>query len=157
MKSKRRAWVIVGLLAVAIVGLGVWAWVNEGPLYWWVMTERTYIELPSGSSHTDLSERGWIQLSRWSSNPHGPFASWYRKTGYRAREGFVRLRGESKLTSWNVDGTVNRQAFSSPGELGEGRNSPPWLWGVTDQTSPSMPEWMKDDAKWAKALEEQGQ
>ena len=24
----------------------------------------------------------------------------------------------------------------------------PWLWGVTDQTEPSMPEWMKDDEKW---------
>ncbi len=35
------------------------------------------------------------------------------------------------------------------------RARPPWLWGVTDQTEPTMPAWMKDDEKWAKAREGQ--
>ena len=33
--------------------------------------------------------------------------------------------------------------------------APPWRWGVTDQTEPTMPAWMKDDAKWQAALDAQ--
>ncbi len=56
------------------------------------------------------------------------------------------------MTSWNADGTVNRQAFRSADGLEEERDSPPWLWAVTDQTEPTMPAWMKDDAKWQATL-----
>ena len=31
----------------------------------------------------------------------------------------------------------------------------PWLWGVTDQTAPSMPAWMKDDKQWQATLDAQ--
>ena len=36
---------------------------------------------------------------------------------------------------------------------GETRRAPPWWWDVTDQTEPSMPEWMKDDEQWQATLD----
>ena len=53
---------------------------------------------------------------------------------------------------WKLDGTVVYQR----GADGEKRRAPPWLWGVTDQTEPTMPAWMKDDEKWQAALDAQG-
>ncbi len=92
MTPPHRAKLVLLVLAVAIVGLGVWAW---EPVWWWVMTERTYIELPSGTSHSDLSERGWAQLSRWSNNPHGPFDFWYKKDRLEGSRGLYSCsRGE---------------------------------------------------------------
>ena len=35
MNSPRRARLVLLVVAVAIVGLGVWAW---EPVYWWAMT-----------------------------------------------------------------------------------------------------------------------
>ena len=56
-----------------------------------------------------------------------------------------------------MDGSVaeQNQAASIDGHPSMHREGPPWLWGVTDQTEPSMPEWMKDDAKWQVALDAQ--
>ena len=58
-------------------------------------------------------------------------------------------------TEWSERGKVVRQ-YRQPGgaRFPLRQTSPPWLWGVTDQSEPTMPAWMKDDEKWAKALEE---
>ncbi len=43
MTPPRRAKLVLLVLAVAIVGLGVW---RGEAVYWWVMTERAYWESP---------------------------------------------------------------------------------------------------------------
>ena len=63
-------------------------------------------------------------------------------------------------TWWRVDGRVLSQSSIDLLPTGQSvaiirRSSPPWLWGVTDQSTPSMPGWMKDDAKWQAALDAQ--
>ena len=65
-----------------------------------------------------------------------------------------------ETTEWHPDGSVRHQRrlfFDESGETvrEQARESPPWWWGVTDQTEPTMPEWMKDDAKWQEALDSQ--
>ncbi len=55
------------------------------------------------------------------------------------------------MTYWLPDGTVTAQRDRELGETLE----PPWLWGVTDQTEPSAPAWILDDAQWQAALDAQ--
>ncbi len=59
-------------------------------------------------------------------------------------------------TLYNLDGTVcNQLRRLSLGHNLELKATPPWLWNVTDQTTPSIPAWMKDDEQWQRALDAQ--
>ena len=78
-----------------------------------------------------------------------PSVMWYVENGYRA----VELHGNYRVTCWLADGTVEKQLSRSV-HGGEVKKAP-WLWNITDQTTPSMPAWMKDDEKWQRALDAQ--
>ena len=170
--SPRRAKLVLLVLAVAIVGLGVWAW---EPVYWWVMTERVYVEkyvVPGGTV------RGWMSVRRGNEDDwFGPNVLYYVDAGFMSEEALFRglpahegwlsrlqyLEAVKRVTYWNPDGTVSCQFRPGPGmpalrmepSANESRAAPPWWWGVTDQTAPSMPGWMKDDEKWQAALDAQ--
>ena len=170
VKSKRRAWVIVGLLAVAVLGLGMLAW---KPVYWWAMTDRVYIEkhlVPGGTV------RGWMSVRKGTEDDwFGPNVLYYVDAGFKSEEALFRgsvegrlsrvqyLEAVTRVTYWNPDGTVSCQFRPGPGmpalrmapSANESRAAPPWWWGVTDQTDPMMPAWMKDDEKWQAALDAQ--
>ena len=47
MTPPHRAKLVLLVLAVAIVGLGVWAWMDEGPLWRWTMRKRSYVAVQS--------------------------------------------------------------------------------------------------------------
>ena len=80
---------------------------------------------------------------------------WFVETGWIAHVEENRDDAPRSESDWNVDGTVHSQVTNdSKGNLVE-RRSPPWLWGVTDQTEPSIPAWVKDDALWQAALDAQ--
>ena len=154
MTPPRRAKLVLLVLAVALVGLGVWAWVNAGPLYWWVMTERVYVERVDSEGYR---VRGYRGRSRWGDDDRLPLlVLWYVDTGLMANKS---VHGEQpRATTWRHDGTVNCQLGHDRARLRGGPtlwSRPPWLWGVTDQTEPSMPAWMKDDALWQAALDAQ--
>ena len=91
---------------------------------------------------------------------HGRTVMWVVETGFLRGDGEYRDDRPLRVTTWDYDGRVWMQQIASPDGREasawrvEMRLSPPWLWGVTDQTEPSMPAWMKDDKLWAKALEE---
>ena len=65
-----------------------------------------------------------------------------------------------RVTKWRTSGSVLIQIrlVDDNGESipKETNRAPPWLWGVTDQTHPTMPAWMKDDEQWQAALDAQG-
>ena len=82
----------------------------------------------------------------------GPSDLWYVKSGFKAIE--YPAGRKSCGTEWSPDGTVLLQVYRNAQGRGQVKSNPPWLWGVTDQTEPTIPEWMKDDELWAKALEE---
>ncbi len=83
--------------------------------------------------------------------------SYYVYSGFKANEAEVRRNFRVQGTWWNSDGTVRAQMQWCNPPTGElmWRDSPPWLWNVTDQTAPSMPAWMQDDEKWQRALDAQ--
>ena len=62
------------IIAFAAVTLGVYLWVNEGPVWRLVMTKRVYDE-----------DHGWVTFQRWTDPlvPHGPSVSWWTETGFR--------------------------------------------------------------------------
>ena len=149
MTPPHRAKLVLLVLAVALVGLGVWAW---EPVYWWVMTERVWEEGYGGNG--DIV-RGWFSRSRWrTGDRYGPGRNWYVWTGYKATEWFYETDDITALTCWNPDGTLEFQRRETD-ERGWAYWKPPWRWGVTEQTESTMPEWMKDDAKWQAALDAQ--
>ena len=190
MTPPRRAKLVLLVLAVALVGLGVWAW---EPVYWWVTTRRVYETIvldrfgPEQSGWwkgvmtrkayetivLDLfgaEARGWRIESRFSGDLLAG-AYWYPATGYKAHE-YNFPKGHTRSIVWGPSGSVELQLRSPSripdryrylhapetlilGGVVKWKFSPPWWWGVTDQTEPSIPEWMKDDAKWQAALDGQ--
>ena len=92
--------------------------------------------------------RGWVSRGRWGEQLYGPTERWFLETGCRATQS----DDERHWTEWSVDGSVRQQISFGKGR---GKKQPPWLWGVTDQTAPTMPAWMKDDAQWQAALDAQ--
>ncbi len=149
MTPPRRAKLVLLVLAVALVGLGVW---RGEAVYWWVMTTKPVFEDLNDRNHTHC-KRGFVVRYRWSGDlAPGVSCGWYLANGLKAWEDEWTETGQRiRRTVWQVDGTVWYQDLG----LVNTRRSPPWLWGVTDQTSPTMPDWMKDDAQWQAALDAQ--
>ena len=83
---------------------------------------------------------------------HGTSIMFYEENGYKAMEGLWRNGTAIKSTSWNPDGTISNQHRYNwqdvPGQQwDEMKTSPPWWWGVEDQTSPSDPQWIAEHGK----------
>ncbi len=159
MTPPRRAKLVLLVLAFALVWLGVWAWLDEGPLWRWVMTDRVYVvDRPPGYS----PRRGWETVSRWSGEKHGRRVMFDPRTGWKIQEDRFADGVQLEISLWNGASLV-RQAWrddfgtkvAGSGVRTKKKTSPPWLWGVTDQTEPAMPAWMKDDALWQAALDAQ--
>ena len=162
----RRARVALGIIALAVIGLGVW---RGEALYWWVMTERVYCDRVLGKKHL----RGYRTPSRWEHRfLHGEVVLWDIDTGFLFSKTTHSAGEQPRATYWNPDGTLRWQVeeenahtnnFAHLGLDGWGylddrkivRTQPPWLWGVTDQTEPTIPAWMKDDTKWQAVLDAQ--
>ncbi len=141
-------------MALALVAVSV---PLAEPVWMLVTTKRWYWETRLKSS-PDHPVRGYIQVRRGAQNDsedpqHGLAEGWYVETGFRAYvTDYSNQEWHGALTWWNLDGTVYRQARGDPFEFVE---SPPWWDGVTDQTAPSIPAWMKDDEQWQRALDAQ--
>ena len=121
--------------------------------------------VPSVKEPKDTRTRGWQTVRRLDpSVSHGLTVQYHVSTGFKAWEAEYSHGELVRRTTWNADGRVERQIAGEESRTtrvrGMKRNrnflsTPPWLWGVTDQTAPTMPEWMKDDAKWQAALDAQ--
>ena len=144
----RRARVVLGVLAVALVGLGVLA---REPLWMWATTKRR--ALPRGPSWSHFyQQRGYVTLHRWTGARVVQRRFWVHN-GLKAEETYLVGGRVARKTEWRDNGSVIGQYGLEAGR--RGRTSPPWLWGVTDQIEPTIPAWMKDDALWQAALDAQ--
>ncbi len=162
-QGARRGKVVALLVALALVAVAV---PLAEPVWRWVTTKRTASSqiLPGGHlGHGESSlpgghlTRGYADVNRWGRESRLEETSWYVENGRKAFEQEWSDGEVLRRTDWDIEGKAFQQyrLFDDSGnEAYQFRHSPPWWWGVTDQTEPSIPEWMKDDAKWAKALEE---
>ena len=122
-------------------------------------TERVYFE----EIWCGHEVRGWRTYQRqgdYRGAGHRRWVYWFLGNGRKQSEANWSEGYLLWMTEWNYDGTVHAQFdFVSPdGSLTDSpreKESPPCLWGVSDQTTPSMPAWMKDDEKWQAALDAQ--
>ena len=124
-------------------------------MWWWVITERVYNE----GQFDGKTLRGWEGsvdvASPWFSVSYRAAQWWYLDSGFLADQATVH-GAEVRITVWRADGSVKNQViFSTVALQIRDHDDPPWLWGVTDQTAPTIPAWMKDDAKWQAALDAQ--
>lgn len=157
--TARRARLIAGFLLVAVVVSALFL-VPWKSLYWSITHDKFYEEWPSKNA------RGWSYLERGAKGEiferrRGPLVQFSVRTGFKTMECVVEDIVPTRRTYWNEDGTVRYQErWRSDLDHPDGpllqRRAPPWWWGVTDQSAPTMPEWMKDDARWQAALEKQG-
>ncbi len=147
----RRSHLVLAVVLVAVVVvviLLVALWVNEGPLWRSAMLEKIPIDLyySRDGKTSGLFDRvyGWATVKRWThpTVQHGNLVCYFVENGFKAKEEEYKDGRVTKGSEWNFDGTVSRQ-IRSP--WGRGRTSPPWLWGVTDQTEPSAPWWNEKD------------
>ena len=96
--------------------------------------------------------RGSYRVKRWNpTERYGTSVLFWRRTGVKASQN-VFIHGQcAYITMWDPDGYVMVQYDISTGRC-KVRDKLPWWWGVTNQTAPSIPAWMKDDAQWQAAL-----
>ena len=113
--------------------------------------------LPDGLKHR---QRGYMMVRRSTRAKHGWYRLWYEDTGMLAYQCDFRNGEGRRETIWAFDGRVASQAknFIDSWDLfnpsAENTESP-WWWNATDQTTPSIPAWMKDDVQWQRALDAQ--
>ncbi len=131
---RRGPLVQVGIL-IAVVALCVSVWVNEGPLWRVVMTKKYLRELVTHSGHP-LKGWGWFTKK---GAPRSTEVMYFVENGYVYRLSH-RRDSVGRTTTWNFDGTVQYQSRSSADGTEQNR-SPPWWWGVEDQTEPTAPWW----------------
>ncbi len=137
----------VRLIALAIVmsavALVTCLWVNEGPLWRWVMLKTLDYE----SSFDGFASRGEMIHNRWTHYVYGKFVSYYVKTGFVSMMD-DRRGGQICLTQYNVDGAVVYQSHATKRDGTDlvSKRSPPWWWGVKDQTEPTAPWWGRNDS-----------
>ena len=149
---------------LGVVGMGVFAW---EPLYDLASRTRELIDEAAFEAMADHPiggyealaghpVRGFIVKNRWTDR-EVYCVGYYLETGTKAVEG---TEGE-QLTVWAHGGTlVYQMNLRTPradrqAQAIEAITSPPWWGNVTDQATPSMPAWMKDDEQWQAALDAQ--
>ena len=134
-RTHHRRTIIWGLLVV-LVACTLWF---GPPIVCMVVTDSVYVRRGEYkySDGTTIPERVVCQVvaGRW-----GLFFcfrdtqdEWYTQTGLLS-ERCELLSG--RATCWNPDGTIEVQ-FNVKSR--DRRESPPWLWGMTDQTEPTAP------------------
>ena len=81
--------------------------------------------------------KGWVTVLRGHLLVyHGESVVWYVENGMKAWEVFHEHDRIVFSTNWDFHGRVTLQILH-----GTFRRTPPWLWGVTDQTEPTAPWW----------------
>ncbi len=150
----RRSHLVLAVILVAVVVvviLLVALWVNEGPLWRWVMLKRVdhegyhgyFVSLVIINGHFPPPTRGWKTVKRWTDHPiwYGKMVLYYVETGMKSAEGEIYAGPSSHATLWNLDGTIQQQRRVDPNRYWEVKDAPPWWWPVTDQTEPTAPWW----------------
>ena len=84
----------------------------------------------------------------WTGKRYGTVTTYYTENGFKAGETVID-GDKTRITKWRFDGTVFSQlegTFDSHGNVVDMKvnNSPPWWWGVTNQTEPTAPWWGKE-------------
>ena len=165
-QGMKRSRLVLAVILVAVAALVTSLWVNEGPLWRIVMLKRVAYEkepveigiLPFVS--TEVRRIGWRTVKRWSDPPllHGQSVLYYDNSGYRVKAEETEYRDGKEIgsTRWTMFGTVLSQrrigedrqrqqlttrVFSIPNssKVVEYKDSPPWWWGVEDQTEIKKP------------------
>ena len=143
----RRARVFLAFLALACLALGATlsrtAW--ELMTLEWVPLEEAYGTPRNGPPWREFGMecRGFVQVKRRGPYPavHGRYITWYVETGFKCKEAQLRSGAGSaiKCTAWDPTGKVISQRKLDPEQGMIDNDSPPWWWGVSDQTSPTAP------------------
>ena len=119
------------------------------PPWWWNVKDQTGPSAPWWHEKATLKNGHHEYVDAWGHKVRGPFTEtrraneprqwvfYYVDSGFKAEEG----EEAGKLTRWNFDGTVRHQWPSD----NQGRFTPPWLWGVKDQTVLTAPWWNEKD------------
>ncbi len=164
--TSRRARLVLVLVVLGVVGLGLFVWEPVGDLLWVSITTKR-VPMPTSrdggpwvpswipiSVNPDVG-RGWVRVKRWADPPvaHGTATWYFLSTGYKGQEYSIENGVIVGETTWKSDGSVLSQhrvrdehgnLVDPYGEKAE-RRSPPWWWGVTDQTEPSAPWWKEGE------------
>ena len=142
----KRSRLLLAIILVAVTVLCTSFWVGEGPLWRVVMTKLESHEPVPGQVS---GQAGWVRTRRWCGRLHS-WCSWYVENGFMARQGETVFDKKGTLvfhqTEWNRDGSIKQQDIGWYRGItltfDEKPVSPPWLWGVTNQTEPTAP-WIK--------------
>ena len=150
----KRSRLVLAIILLAITVLCVSLWDGKVPLSQIVMLKSVPLgdSLPSGGRnriYIDVNAvRGWKCVKRWQVPQvvHGPGVGYWVRTGFKRMKFECRDGTIVRMTYWKKDGIVDAQyeaGVNGSGNFGSNL-TPPWWWGVEDQTEPSAPWWGKE-------------
>ncbi len=134
--------VVVALAVVSVLVVCVSLWVNEGPMWRWVILETRFLQYEVGEDSIE-GYSTWRRWGRYAGHKHGHEVHYFASNGYMKFVNMFRNGAWLSHTEWREDGTVKRQFRTLPDGSSELRNSPPW-W-ETPQTEPTAPWWNDDE------------
>ena len=105
MKRSRLLLVVILVAGSALVTA---LWVNQGPLWRWVMLERKPVKVFERIRIQRYPVRGWKTVHRFKGGLHGLHATWYLN-GFLAREVVYEESQIIRQTAWNPDGSLRLQ------------------------------------------------
>ena len=135
-RTHHRRAIIWGLLVV-LVACTLWF---GPPIVCMVVTDAVYVRerkfhFPDG--RVAPARVGWqVTAERWGLNFcfRDPQEEWYTSTGLLSKR---YEPWSDRVTHWDPDGKIYVQCFGV--SFFDRHDSPPWLWGMTDQTEPTAP------------------
>ena len=151
----KRPLLLLVIIFVAITALFVSLWVGEGPLWRMVMLKEPWSIFTVNEGPEYFQTEGYVPVTRWPMTRwpierriryvHGSFVTWHPSTGFKAVQAVCDYGSSVRQTIWYPDGRVLMQSRGHKGDADyEEMKSPPWWWGVQDQTEPTSPRWGKE-------------
>ena len=148
----KRPRLLLAVILLAVITLLAALWVNEGPLWRWVMLEKVMIQSPARylprNSPWTKRVAGFKSINRWTKTEHGRLVFFDLESGRQVQEQVWSKGSCIRITKWSPRGTLYMQSRTR-NEFGETipaetTTSPPWWWGVENQTEPTAPWWGKE-------------
>lgn len=148
-QSRRAKTVLIGLVVVVCAG-GVFAW---KPVLRLVSTQRIWTLTRDAWFHEDARAhetvkgrvREYQEYHRWRRIAHGWQRGWFEHNGFLAYETEWRNGRPIRGTEWRRDGSIREQWDDvDRGGRAMSKRTPPWWWGVTEQSQPTAPWWGKE-------------
>ena len=129
--------VTVGILVVALGAITVAVFLRHERLSFWLRYDR--IDVRQQLNGEWVVGYRYVPRGDDGRQPYRHMRLWSERTGYLVYEANADADTNVHATRWDPTGRVVEQTVFEPEVRAEAKITPPWWWGVEDQTEPTSP------------------